>query len=113
MALAGGGLDGRAAAERLAHANAAAAEAAAESAAGTRSFFGWDVEAREPVEVLRVPTSQHRSAAGAEDDNDDGSGGDVWASVVELEAEKLRALRSAVEMACLLIGIDGVVVDRR
>lgn len=144
VALAGGGLAGREALDALAVANEdAAAQAtsavAAEGAAHERvevSFFGWDTDAEQPMEVLRTSCCPQRSprrrthgreAHAVEDSatsSDDGSSDDDSTAshtslrvesvgVAELASEKVEAMFSAIEVACALIGVDAVIADTR
>lgn len=135
VALAGGGVAGREAAEALVQANDAAAahELGTENAKRrlTRAFYGWDVETNAPVEVLRLSyplanvaaaeadgeSSSSSSSSGAEDGDDEKGARSApqieSARVVELESEKLEAIYSAIEVASALLGVDGVIADTR
>ena len=110
--------------EALRRANSVAERAAA-SGKHSWSLCGWDVRACEPREVLRVRRCK-ASDDGGDDGSDHSDGDEVGANargggcvaveaahVVELESTKSQALRSAVEIACALVGVDGVFVDVR
>jgi hypothetical protein len=134
-ALAGGGQAGAEALERLADANSSDGSGAGVDGGRTHSFFGWDVESGSPMEVLRAHSggesdseSDSESGSGSESESDhEGDGASrrdrptatatalrlEWADVAELESEKLQSVHSAIDVACSIIGVDGIVTDTR
>ena len=126
---------------RAANAEAIASDGGGSVAAASGgAMFGWDVEAAAPMEVLSLRAPRRRtlprgdgsssSSGGDEDDdssdNDESSGSEeggddgrvrslpvAQAHVLELASAKLEALQAAGEMACALMGVDGVLVDER
>ena len=87
-----------------------------------RPLFGWDVDAGAPMEVACL----HDGRSDDDDSDDDDSDDDdddrgqarpalsvARAHVVELTSAKIDAMAAAVEVACALVGVDGVLVDAR
>ena len=123
------GLRGREAAEQLMEANAIAATPSfLRARGGERSFYGWDVDAQRPCDVLTVvqeaPADDASSGSSSDEDEDAGqqtarSKGKLgplrveWPGVVELESEKLEAISGAIEVACSVMSVDQIVVDTR
>ena len=116
--LAGGGLAGREAIHELAHVNLAEDLRVSTGGSHERSYFGWDAEANQPFEVLRLSIGGRSrdddstdSSSGDEDDdaarrrNADKGAQVQWAGIVELESEKLEAIASAVEVVCSVLSV--------
>ena len=101
-------------------------------------MFGWDVETAAPREVLSLRRVASTARAGSERSSESSSGGDssgdgggeddeaaggssgggglsvvVEAYVAELASAKLEAMQASVEIACALMGADGILVDAR
>lgn len=148
VALAGGGLGGRDAVERLASesllggrhdgSNLTEHDGSSVRSSLDLSYWGWDVEAAKPSEMMRVAWRRGGSDGreGGESLGDESFAGSAEsesgavqsgcehayanpdgrlevARLVELESEKVDSMRCAVELACAVMAADKVVVDTR
>lgn len=121
----------------------------AEDEGPRHSFYGWDVERDQAMEVLRSCQEADELASESDTDSEVSSEGTSpgedtehpeqgrmrgrsqrhrrdqarraatsapcveWAGLVELESEKLEAIGSAIEVACAIVAVDGVLIDQR